>query len=116
MYQEIHQAIGSKIDQDIVIIGKGPSIDAVDLSLIEGCIIINTNDSELVHPGDIAVFHHDWVLDTFDDTRPHCKLYVTDKVIPKGFNQLTAEYIPNNPESANFLINRFFSKRIRRRR
>ena len=112
MYQEIRKAIGSKIDQDIVIIGKGPSIDAIDLSLIEGCIIINTNDSELVYPGDIAVFHHDWVLDTFDDTRPHCKLYVTDKVLPKGLNQLTAEYIPNNPESANFLINRFFSKRI----
>ena len=43
MYQEIRQAISSKIDQAIVIIGQGPSIDAVDLSLIEGCIIINTN-------------------------------------------------------------------------
>jgi sialic acid synthase SpsE len=112
MYREIRQAIGDKIGQDIVIIGKGPSIDGVDLSLIEDCIVINTNDSEIIYPGDIAVFHHEWVLNAFDDVRPQCKLYITDKALPKDVNQLTAEYIPNNPESVNFLINRFFSETI----
>ena len=58
MYDLIKQTVADKAGQDIVIIGKGPSVDAVDLSLLSDCIVINTNDSELIYPGDMAVFHH----------------------------------------------------------
>jgi len=112
MSSKIFQAIENKIDNDIVIIGKGPSIDKIDLSLIGDCIVINVNDSELIHIGDIAVFHHDWVIESIGEDRFKCKLYVTDRTAPEYTSQIHAEYISNNPESSDFLINRFFSDKI----
>lgn len=112
MYQAIKDAVGAKFGQDIVIIGKGPSVDAVDLSLLDGCIVINTNDTELIYPGDIAVFHHGWVLDIFDAAQPRCRLYVSDRVVPGDVLQLRAEFVPYTPESADFLLSRFFSDTV----
>lgn len=62
--------------------------------------------------GDIAVFHHGWVLDIFDEQAPQCKLYVSDRNLPEGVEHLSAEFIPYTPESADFLIQRFFSETI----
>lgn len=112
MYELIRQAVANKAGQDIVIIGKGPSVDAVDLSLLSDCIVINTNDSELIYPGDMAVFHHGWVLDIFDISPPRCKLYISDRVIPGNVPQLHAEFVAYTPESADFLLSRFFSDTI----
>lgn len=112
MYELINQIVSGKAGQDIVIIGKGPSVDAVDLNLLNVCIVINTNDSELIYPGDIAVFHHGWVLDIFDTTQPRCKMYVTDRVIPGNVPRLEADFIAYTPESADFLLDRFFSDTI----
>jgi sialic acid synthase SpsE len=111
-YEKIRQAVAAKSGQDIFIIGKGSSIDEIDLSLLEGRIVINTNDSELVFPGDIAVFHNEWVLDIFDKATPKCKLYISDKSIPGEVAQIYEEYVPYTPESADFLLTRFFSERI----
>ena len=112
MNQVLKQVVSQKQGRDIVIIGKGPSIDQIDLSLLKHCIVINTNDSELVYPGDVAVFHHGWVLDIFDEQAPKCKLYVSDRYLPEGVEHLPAEFIPYTPESADFLIQRFFSETI----
>lgn len=112
MYDLIKQTVADKAGQDIVIIGKGPSVDAVDLSLLSDCIVINTNDSELIYPGDMAVFHHGWVLDIFDIAPPRCKLYVSDRIVPGKVAQLQAEFVAYTPESADFLLSRFFSDTI----
>jgi hypothetical protein len=111
-YEKIRLALEAKMDQDIFIIGKGSSIDEVDLDLLDGCIVINTNDSELIYPGDIAVFHNEWVLDIFDKAKPMCKLYISDKLIPGEVEQMQEEYVPYTPESGDFLLARFFSHRI----
>lgn len=111
-YEEIGQAVAGKSGQDICIIGKGPSIDEIDLSLLNGFIVINTNDSELIFPGDIAVFHNEWVLDIFGKSTPKCKLYISDNLIPGVVAQIYEEYIPYTPQSADFLLTRFFSERI----
>lgn len=112
MYETLKQIAQSKDGKDIVIIGKGPSLDALDLRLLDDCIVINTNDSEIIYPGDIAVFHHGWVLDIFDNEPPKCRLYVSDKELPVGTESIKAEYVPYNPESADFLLHRFFSEKI----
>ncbi len=112
MYQIINKVLGSKVSQDIVIIGKGPSIDEIDLSLLDDYIVINTNDSELIYPGSIAVFHHDWVIDSINQNTPHCKLYISDKVVPGKIERIIVEFIPYTPQTSNFLLNRFFSETI----
>lgn len=112
MKQELEQAIASKKDRDIVVVGKGQSVDDVDLSLLNDCVVINVNDSELIFAGDIAVFHHGWVLDVFDESPPRCRLYISDKVIPGNVPQVQVEYIYNTPESSEFMLNRFFSDSV----
>lgn len=112
MSRAIHAAIAGKLDRDIVIVGKGPSVDEIDLSVLSNFIVINTNDSEAIYPGDIAVFHHGWVMDRFDHTPPRCRLYVTDRETPAGVPRLHAPYVPQSPDNADFLIDRFFSDDI----
>ena len=70
------KVIEAKKDQDIVIIGKGPSIDKVRTDLLDDSIVINVNDSEIICPGEIAIFHSGWVLDRFDHHRPKAKLHI----------------------------------------
>ncbi len=111
-YDKIKQAVAAKKAKDIIIIGKGSSIDEIDLALLEDQIVINTNDSELIYPGDISVFHNEWVLDIFESTKPKCKLYISDKLIPGGVLQIREEYVPYTPETADFFLARFFSERI----
>jgi sialic acid synthase SpsE len=112
MKKELLKAIEGKHDKDIVIIGKGPSIDSVLTELLEDFILINVNDSETIIPGEIAIFHNGWVLDLFDYVEPKAKLYITDREILHVSNVLKAEFVPNNPENADFLTDRFFEERL----
>lgn len=102
-------AIENKKDADIAIIGKGASIDAIDLKILEGMIVINANDSESIYSGDIGVFHHGWVLDRFEHVQPQCKLYVTDRHLPVDVPVLSARYISPEDEDELF-IHRFFDE------
>lgn len=106
------KAIEAKKNQDIVIIGKGPSIDKVRTDLLNDFIVINVNDSEIICPGEIAVFHSGWVLDRFDHHRPKANLYITDREFNYGPEVLKAKFVPNDPETADFLIDRFFEEEL----
>jgi hypothetical protein len=94
MKSEILAAIRHKQQQDIVIIGKGPSIDKINTELLNNFIVLNINDSEAIIPGQICIFHHGWVLDRFDHHKPECNLYITDREMPKGTKRVKAQYVP----------------------
>ena len=107
--EQISAAISSKLEKDIYIIGKGASIDSFDLKKLSDNIIINTNDSELLILGDICTFHYGWVLDVLEQQGAKASLYFTDKHLPEDINHYRADYIPNNPENADFVLQRFLS-------
>lgn len=109
MDNKIRKAIGDNITKDIVIIGKGPSVDKVNLEILKDFLVINVNDSEAIFPGQISVFHQGWVLDRFDHFKPKCNLYVTDREMPDDTESIKAKFVPYSPENADFLLNRFFS-------
>lgn len=94
---------------DIAIIGKGASIDQIELDALDGMIVINANDSEVIFPGQIGVFHHGWVLDRFEHQSPKCRLYVTDREMPFQVPVLKARYAAGQTEPELF-IDRFFDK------
>ena len=53
-YRRLHD-IASRFDtNNIFIIGKGPSIDEMDPSVVEQGLTININDSERIAKGQIA--------------------------------------------------------------
>jgi len=106
------EAVKDKPGRDIVIIGKGPSVDLIDTSLLTDYVVINVNDSERICPGDVAVFHHGWVLDTLERYGPKCKLYVTDRQIHGAVARTQAEYVPYGPDSMDFMVSRFFSDEL----
>jgi len=108
----LEDVIRSKIDRDIIIIGKGPSIDHIDIEKLAPSIIINLNDSEIILPGDICIFHDSWVLDYFKVSKPKCSVYISDKKMDGEVRQIICDFVPYNPESAQFQINRFFSDGI----
>lgn len=106
------KAVEAKKNKDIVIIGKGPSIDDIRTDFLQDYIIINVNDSEIICPGEIAIFHSGWVLDRFDHQKPQAKLYITDREFNYGPEVLKARFVPNDPETADFLLDRFFEKEL----
>jgi N-acetylneuraminate synthase len=108
----LEKIVDSKGDKDIFIIGKGPSMDHIDFSKIQNSIIINLNDSELIVPGDICVFHDIWVEDYFKDHKPQCDLYFSDKELNHDIAQINCDFVPYDPENAQFLMSRFFSNKI----
>lgn len=103
------RAVQDKRERDIVILGKGSSVDLIDTALLRDFIVINVNDSEVIFPGDIAVFHHGWVLDVLERYGPRCRLYVTDRIVPEAVDRVEATYVPYTPDTADFLLSRFFS-------
>lgn len=100
-----------KENADIVIIGKGASIDAVCTSALSDKIIINANDSESIVVGDVGVFHHGWVLDRFEHVPPSCRLYITDRILPASVMVFPGRYAPYDQESELF-IERFFDEEV----
>ncbi|MBF09334.1 MAG: N-acetylneuraminate synthase [Cobetia sp.] len=106
------EAIGNKKNQDIYILGKGSTIDEINLNALEDNIVINTNDTELLLPGNICVFHHGWVLDVLEQKGPQANLYISDRSVTGATSSILAEYIPNNPDNSEFLLNRFYSSDI----
>lgn len=108
MMDQFIRAIRGKENKDIVIIGKGRSIDSVNLDGLNNFIIINVNDSELIIPGEISVFHHEWVRDYFVNNKPKAGLYVTNKEFSSAPALYLSNYIPHGPETSCFLIDRFF--------
>jgi sialic acid synthase SpsE len=109
IHGSLRKAVLGKEAADIIIIGKGSSIDVIRTDFIKDKIIINANDSESIFCGDIGVFHHGWVLDRFDRVPPGCRLYVTDRLLPEGVAVLPARYARYDEESELF-IERFFDE------
>ena len=109
IHDSLRTVVQGKEDADIVIVGKGASIDKIRRDAFLGKIIINANDSESIVQGDIGVFHHGWVLDRFEYAPPRCRLYVTDRLMPEGATVLPAHYASLNDESELF-IERFFDE------
>ena len=113
MIKELKKVVESKKQCDIVIIGKGSSIDSIDLGLLKKYIVINTNDSEIIFSGDICVYNQEFTNDYLKINKPKCKLYFSNfnDINPK-INHVLLDYIPYSPESSDFLISRFFSDKI----
>ena len=61
---------------DIFILGKGSSVDSLDLTALSSSLVIGLNDSEWIHPCDISLFHESWVLDSISDNGYLSSIYI----------------------------------------
>ncbi|MFC5050676.1 N-acetylneuraminate synthase family protein [Rubritalea spongiae] len=67
----------------IFVIGKGPSLDAIDTSALPEGLIINLNDSERIVPGDVAIFSANWVRHSLQEHGFRSGYYLAGKPLPE---------------------------------
>ncbi|MEL0630485.1 N-acetylneuraminate synthase family protein [Psychromonas aquatilis] len=91
----------------IAVIGKGPSLDNIDLNVLNDFFVININDSEKIYAGDICLYHLDWVKDYLVSNKGLCSLYITSKPLDDP-RFITVEHTHENPENITPIQERFF--------
>lgn len=91
----------------IAVIGKGASLDAIDFSKLKDFFVININDSEHVYPGDLGIYHYDWVKDLLSQNGGQCSLYVTSSPA-NNTNFIKVEHLFEGPEHLAPIQERFF--------
>ncbi|MBK6551063.1 MAG: N-acetylneuraminate synthase family protein [Flavobacteriales bacterium] len=78
----------------IYVIGKGPSLDEVELGSLPPGITINLNDSERILPGDVGVFSANWVRHSLKEEGFRCDFYLAGKPLPADVPHLVLPPIP----------------------
>ncbi|WP_417198169.1 N-acetylneuraminate synthase family protein [Bizionia sp.] len=95
----------------IAVIGKGSSLDKVDLSKLSEFFIININDSEKAYPGDIGIYHLSWVSDYLNESGGNCSFYITSRCEDSGRpSTVIVDHIYEDPENVRPLQERFFDR------
>ena len=92
----------------IVILGKGPSADAVSSRVFKDSVVIGINDAERIHPTDISIFHEDWVADSLQDDGLQSKAYITSTEFhAPGHTVVRAPYKPLSNDEEDIMLSRF---------
>ena len=104
------KSIASKYStNNIFIVGKGPSVDEIDVAACDEGLVINLNDSEQIIPGDIGIFHAQWVIDSLRSTGFSCQLYITQRRMPQEVPILHCPYVGQQQELNDLIVQRFFA-------
>jgi sialic acid synthase SpsE len=79
---------------DIFVLGKGPSLDEMNGFTLPDSVIINLNDSERIHPGQICIFSANWVRHSLAESGFRCEFYLSGKPLTSDVNH---EVLPPLP-------------------
>lgn len=105
------ESIASTFGTDtIFILGKGPSVDRINPSVLANALVIGLNDAERIAPCDITIFHDTWVHDALAAGGWRSQLYVTstDLAAPRG-NVLRTRYVRGSQEGTDMMMGRLVS-------
>lgn len=101
------ESIASKSDSDdIFIIGKGPSLDDINLAGLPTGLVISINDSERVLPGDVGIFSANWVRHSLAGDGFRCGFYLAGKPLPVAIPHEVLPPIPLELDHDDFVIAR----------
>ncbi len=94
----------------IAIVGKGPSLDQIDLSKLADFFVININDSERAFAGDVGLFHLPWVADYIATQGGQCSFYITSfPHVYDNFDVINVPHYYEDPDYALPVRERFFA-------
>jgi N-acetylneuraminate synthase len=107
---QIKNIVSKSATNNIAIIGKGASVDSIQLDSLNNFITIGINDAERIIPCDITIFHEEWVINSLSDNNFNSKLYLTNKKI-KNSNATTFEssFIPSKSDEIDLVFKRLLS-------
>lgn len=108
---EIKNIATTYTNDNIFILGKGPSIDEVKSEVFKGSLLIGINDAERILPVDITIFYNDWVAKAIEDNGCISRLYLTSKkYFLGGKSQFIAKHIKLSQYTSELIIQRFMSE------
>lgn len=108
---QIENIVSTYNDDNIFILGKGPSADLVHAELYEKSLVIAVNDAEQISPADITVFREEWAADAIAAQGYSSDVYVTslENFSPPGRKVIRLPHVPLTQESSELLMQRFMS-------
>ncbi len=98
-------------DKDILIIGKGRSMDEIRIPSKNDFFVINTNDSERILLGNISVVVNQEAKNYIDNSG-ECDLYITSINLSENLNQVKLNIVNHSPDGNDLIFDRFFSNDI----
>jgi len=66
----------------VFVIGKGPSLDELELERLPDGLVINLNDSERIHAGTLGIFSGGWVRAGLSESGYRCRHYLAGQPLP----------------------------------
>lgn len=112
MIDKIKDIVNNKINSDILLLGKGASLDEIHLDQLDKFLIICVNDSEDIFRGDFCVFRHKWVSEKINNSGPISSLYITNQKLRDDINSYNVKYIDELPENSKTLQNDILSHNL----
>jgi hypothetical protein len=78
----------------VFVIGKGPSLNAVECDALPDGLVINLNDSERVVAGHVGIFSANWVRHSLQESGFRCGHYLAGKPLPDSVSHDLLAPIP----------------------
>ena len=103
LLEQIKKIINKKIESNILIIGKGASLDIIDLIKTNKFLKICVNDSDDIVNGDFCIFRHQWVSDKINLEGAKSSLYITNQQLRSGIKSYKVRYSDEMPENSKTL-------------
>ena len=92
---ELIERLARTVPADVVhVIGKGPSLDALDLGGLPAGLVLNLNDSERIRPGHVGIFSANWVRHSLQEEGFKCEFYLAGKPLPSHVPHIVLPPIP----------------------
>ena len=92
MSEIIKKIVLRKKNADILIVGKGATIDKIDCQKTNSFLKICVNDSDNIVNGDFCIFRHEWVSKKINKEGSKSTLYITNQKLNASVNSLRVEY------------------------
>jgi sialic acid synthase SpsE len=99
--------IASRSSSDrIFVIGKGPSLDAIDCQQLPPGLVLNLNDSERIRAGDVAIFSAPWVARSLALDGFQAGFYLSGQAMPASIAHEVLPPLPQEMQHVDFAIPR----------
>lgn len=97
---------------NIIIVGKGGSLNDVNKTSLENAFVININDSERFFPGHLALFHSPWVYQSVRENGFKAKCYLTSLDIAHSGKWVKLDYRPESYDSIERTMALFHDNKV----
>lgn len=99
----LQNIIAAHAGHPIFVIGKGPSLDAIQTASLPEGLIVNLNDSEKIVAGQVGIFSGGWVREGLAESGYRCQHYLAGKPLPEAVSHEVLPPVPAEIDDADLI-------------